>query len=87
MITADEINKLLLRGEVEYIKRAFLKERALDGYYISLKGYAYNLFISDKTHILLHSGRKVLNSHAPYINRCYYVLDNNVTFEPKGLKV
>lgn len=87
MITADEINKLLLRGEVEYIKRAFMKEISLDGYYISVKDFNYDLFISDKSYILLHSGGKMLKRHAPYINRCYYVLPHHVIFEPKGLKV
>lgn len=87
MITADEINNLLLSGEVDYIRRAFLKARLMSGYYVAVKGHKYDLFISDRPNLLLHSGGKMLKRHNLYINRCYYVIPSHVKFDPIGLKV
>lgn len=87
MITADEINNLLLSGEVDYIRRAFLTARGARGYYVAVKGHKYDLFISNRPSMLFHSGGKMLKRHNPYTDRCYYVIHSHVKFDPIGLKV
>lgn len=90
MITIEEIEKYLVEGHVEYIKRAKLVASPYNtGYYVGTSSHIHDFFIRDKGTIphLFHSGSKVLKHHHPWISRIMYVSPKHVKFKPSGIKV
>lgn len=90
MITAEDIEKYLVEGHVEYIKRATLVVSPYNkGYYIGTSAHIHDFFIRDEGTVpyAFHSGSKVLIHHHPWISRVIYVLPHYVKFESLGLKV
>lgn len=90
MITTEDIEKYLVDGHVEYIKRATLVDSPYNkGYYIGTSAHIHDFFIRDEgtPPYSFHSGSKVLIHHHPWISRILYVLPHYVKFESLGLKV
>nr|DAX63949.1 MAG TPA: hypothetical protein [Caudoviricetes sp.] len=90
MITAEDIEKYLVEGHVEYIKRVTLVFPPYNkGYYIGTSAHIQDFFIRDvgTTPNAFHSGSKVLKHHHPWVSRIIYVLPQHVEFESLGLKV
>lgn len=90
MITVEDIEKYLLEGKVEYIKRASIVCRPnVTGYFIHTSDEIHDFFIIDEgvTHYFSHSGSKVLDYNHPYKDRVLYVSPNHVVFDSVGLKV
>jgi hypothetical protein len=90
MITVEDIEKYLVEGHVEYIKRATLVDSPYNkGYYIGTSAHIHDFFIRDEGTVpnLFHSGSKVLIHHHPWISRIMYVLPRYVVFDAVGLKV
>lgn len=90
MITAEDIEKYLVEGHVEYIKRATLVNAPYNtGYYIGTSAHIHDFFIRDEgnAHYSFHSGSRVFKSNHPYHNRVLYVLPRYVVFDSVGLKV
>lgn len=90
MITAEDIEKYLVEGHVEYIKRATLANSPFNtGYYIGTSAHIHDFFIRDEGTVpyLFHSGSRVLIHHHPWISRIMYVSPKYVKFESLGIKV
>lgn len=90
MITIEEIEKYLVEGHVEYIKRATLVDSLYTtGYYVGTSANIHDFFIRDEGTMpnLFHSGSKVLIQHHPWISRIMYVSPHYVKFKPLGIKV
>jgi len=90
MITAEDIEKYLVEGHVEYIKRATLVVSPYNkGYYIGTSDEIHDFFIIDEgvIHYFSHSGSRVLDYNHPYKYRVLYVSPNHVVFNSVGLKV
>lgn len=90
MITAEDIEKYLVEGHVEYIKRATLVDSPYNkGYYIGTSAHIHDFFIRDEgtPPYSFHSGSKVLIPNHPYRSRVIYVLPHYAKFESLGLKV
>lgn len=89
MITED-IEKHLVEGHVEYIKRATLVDAPyITGYYIGTSDSIHDFFIRDEGTVAysFHSGSRVFKPNNPYRNRVLYVLPHYVVFDSVGLKV
>lgn len=90
MITVEDIEKYLLNGKVEYIKRASIVDRPnVTGYYVKTSYEIHDFFIRDEgtPHYFTHSGSKVLGYSHPYQHRILYVSSKHVVFDSVGLKV
>lgn len=90
MITPEEIQKYLVEGHVEYIKRATLVVSPYNtGYYVSTSAHIHDFFIRDEGTVpySFHSGSRVLIPNHPYRSRVMYVLPHYVKFDSVGLKV
>lgn len=90
MITAEDIEKYLVEGHVEYIKRATLVDSPYNkGYYIGTSAHIHDFFIRDESTVAysFHSGSRVFKPNHPYRNMVLYVLPHYVVFDSIGLKV
>ena len=90
MITAEDIEKYLVEGHVEYIKRATLVDSPYNkGYYIGTSAHIHDFFIRDEVTVAysFHSGSRVFKPNHPYHNMVLYVLPHYVVFDSVGLKV
>ena len=90
MITAEDIEKYLVEGHVEYIKRATLVDSPYNkGYYIGTSAHIHDFFIRDEDTVAytFHSGSRVFKPNHPYHNMVLYVLPHYVVFDSVGLKV
>lgn len=90
MISAEDIEKYLVEGHVEYIRRATLVASPYNkGYYIGTSAHIHNFFIRDEGTVAypFHSGSRVFKPNHPYHNMVLYVLPHYVKFKPLGIKV
>lgn len=90
MITTEDIEKYLVEGHVEYIKRATLVVSPYNkGYYIGTSAHIHDFFIRDEDTVAysFHLGSSVFKPNHPYHNMVLYVLPHYVKFESLGLKV
>lgn len=90
MITIEDIQKFLIKGNVLYIMRASLVGRPdVTGYYVSTSNEIHDFFIRDEgtPSDFTHSASKILYYNHPYQHRILYVLPKHVVYDSLGLKI